>query len=113
LGIIFGSKTPQGKESTSRRQSLRLRKTPEFEDTNGRKLAQIKEHLFNNRDSKVIENAHVREVATVRKSPIAPLRDEWNLSVKGGEDLVVQCNILDLEYSMKLGRNKFAEVSKK
>ena len=44
---------------------------------------------------------------------IAPLRDKWNVDVKGGNDLVVQGNILDLEYDIKQGRKKVAEVSKK
>jgi uncharacterized protein YxjI len=94
-------------------KALRIRKTLEFEDANGRKLAQIKERLLAIKDTMVIEDANGRDIATVRKALIAPLRDKWNVNVRGGEDLVVQGNILDLEYSIKQGRRKVAEVSKK
>jgi uncharacterized protein YxjI len=61
----------------------------------------------------VIEDANGKDLAVVKKALIAPLRDKWNVDVKGGEDLVVQGNILDLEYDIKQGRKKVAEVSKK
>ena len=94
-------------------KALRIRKTLEFEDMNGKKLAQIKERLLSIKDTMVIEDASGRDIATVKKALIAPLRDKWNVNVKGGDDLVVQGNILDLEYSIKQGRKKVAEVSKK
>jgi uncharacterized protein YxjI len=94
-------------------KALRLRKTLEFEDAKGRKLAQIKERILAIKDTMVIEDAHGRDIATVRKALIAPLRDKWNVNVKGGGDLVVQGNILDLEYDIRQGRRKVAEVSKK
>jgi len=94
-------------------KALRIRKTLEFEDMNGRKLAQIKERLLAIKDTMVIEDANGRDIATVKKALIAPLRDKWNVNVKGGDDLVVQGNILDLEYDIKQGRKKVAEISKK
>lgn len=94
-------------------KALRIRKTLVFEDANGKKLAQIKERLLAIKDTMVIEDANGRDIATVRKALIAPLRDKWNVNVRGGEDLVVQGNILDLEYTIKQGRKKVAEVSKK
>jgi uncharacterized protein YxjI len=94
-------------------KALRLRKTLEFEDVNGRKLAQIKERILSIKDTMVIEDANGKDIATVKKALIAPLRDKWNVNVKGGDDLVVQGNILDLEYDIKQGRKKVAEVSKK
>jgi len=94
-------------------KALRLRKTLEFEDMDGKKLAQIKERILAIKDTMVIEDAQGRDIATVRQALIAPLRDKWNVSVKGGDDLVVQGNILDLEYDIKQGRKKVAEVSKK
>ena len=92
---------------------LRIRKTLVFEDANGRKLAQIKERLLTLKDTMVVEDANGKDIATIKKALIAPLRDKWNVSVKDGEDLVVQGNILNLEYSIKQGRTKVAEVSKK
>lgn len=94
-------------------KALRIRKTLEFEDVKGRKLAKIKERLLAIKDTMVIEDASGRDIATVKKALIAPLRDKWNVNVKGGENLVVQGNILDLEYDIKQGRRKVAEVSKK
>jgi uncharacterized protein YxjI len=49
----------------------------------------------------------------VRKALIAPLRDRWTVNVKNGPDLTVQGNILDLEYTIRQGRRRVAEVSKK
>lgn len=94
-------------------KALRIRKTLEFEDAKGKKLAQIKERILAIKDTMVIEDANGRNIATVKKALIAPLRDKWNVNVKGGDDLVVQGNILDLEYDIKQGRKKIAEVSKK
>lgn len=94
-------------------KALRIRKTLEFEDAKGKKLAMIKERLLAIKDTMVIEDANGRDIATVKKALIAPLRDKWNVNVKGGKDLVVQGDILDLEYSIKQGRRKVAEVSKK
>jgi len=94
-------------------KALRIRKTLEFEDANGKKLAQIKERLLSIKDTMVIEDAKGKDIATVKKALIAPLRDKWDVNVKGGKDLTVQGNILDLEYDIKQGRRKVAEVSKK
>lgn len=94
-------------------KALRIRKTLEFENANGKKLAQIKERLLAIKDTMVIEDANGKDIATVKKALIAPLRDKWNVNIKGGDDLVVQGNILDLEYDIKQGRRKVAEVSKK
>lgn len=94
-------------------KALRIRKTLEFEDAKGKKLAMIKERLLAIKDTMVIEDANGRDIATVKKALIAPLRDKWNVNVKGGDDLVVQGNILDLEYDIKQGRRKVAEISKK
>ena len=94
-------------------KALHIRKTLEFEDINGKKLAQIKERLLAVKDTMVIENAKGKDLATVKKALISPLRDKWNVNVRGGADLAVQGNILDLEYDIKQGRRKVAEVSKK
>ena len=94
-------------------KALRIRKKLEFEDAKGKKLVQIQERLLALKNTIVIEDTHGKDIATVKKALIAPLRDKWNVNVKGGDDLVVQGNILDLEYDIKQGRRKVAEVSKK
>lgn len=92
---------------------LKIRKTLVFEDVKGRKLAQIQERLLTIKDTMVIEDANGKDIATVKKALLTPLRDKWNVDVKGGEDLVVQGNILDFEYNITAGGKKVAEISKK
>jgi len=92
---------------------LRIRKTLVFEDSNGRTLCQLKERLLTIKDAMAIEDGDGREIAVVKKALIAPLRDRWDVNVKNGEDLVVQGNILDHEYTVKQRGKKVAQVSKK
>lgn len=92
---------------------LRIRKTLVFEDANGKKLAQIQERLLTIKDTMVIEDADGKDIATIKKALIAPFRDRWDVKVKNGPDLDVQGNILDHEYTIKQGRDKVAEISKK
>ena len=92
---------------------LRIRKTLVFEDARGTALCQIKERLLTIKDTMVIEDAHGRDLAVVKKALIAPLRDRWDVKVKDGLDLDVQGDILDHEYTIKQGRKRVAEVSKR
>lgn len=92
---------------------LRIRETLVFEDVHGKKLAQIQERLLAIRDTMAIEDANGDQLAVVRKAFIAPLRDRWSVNVKNGPDLSVQGNILDHEYTIRQGRQKIAEVSKR
>jgi len=92
---------------------LRIRKTLVFEDLKGKKLAQIQERLLTIKDTMAIEDADGKDIATVKKALIAPFRDRWDVKVKNGPDLDVQGNILDHEYTIKQGREKVAEISKK
>jgi uncharacterized protein YxjI len=92
---------------------LRIRKTLLFEDAHGRKLAQIQERLLAIRDTMAVEDANGDQIAVIRKALITPLRDRWTVNVKNGSDLSVQGNILDHEYTIRQGRKKVAEVSKR
>ena len=92
---------------------LRIRKTLVFEDANGKKLAQIQERLLAIKDTMAIEDANGDQIAVIKKALIAPLRERWSVNVKGGPDLDVQGDFLNHEYSIKQGRTKVAEVSKK
>lgn len=94
-------------------KALRLRKTLIFEDMNGNKLAKIQERLLAIKDTMAIEDAAGHQMAVIKKGLIAPLGDHWSVNVRGGPDLDVQGNILDLEYSIMQRRKKIAEVSKK
>lgn len=91
---------------------LRIRKTLLFEDARGNQLAQIQQRLLAIRDTMAVEDMHGNEIAVIKKALINPLRDHWSVDVKNGQDLEVQGNILDHEYSITQGRNKVAEVSK-
>lgn len=92
---------------------LRIRKTLVFEDAKGKKLAQIQERLLTIKDTMVVEDANGNGLATIKKALITPLRDRWDVKVKNGPDLDVQGDFLAHEYTIKDGRNKVAEVSKK
>ena len=60
-----------------------------------------------------IDGPDGEQMAVIKKALIAPLRDRWTVKVKNGPDLDVQGNILDHEYTIKQGRDKVAEISKK
>lgn len=92
---------------------LRIRKTLVFEDAKGKKLAQIQERLLTIKDTMVVEDANGKDLATIKKALITPLRDRWDVKVRNGPDLDVQGDFLAHEYTIKDGRNKVAEVSKK
>ena len=92
---------------------LRIRKTLVFEDANGKKLAQIQERLLTIKDTMVVEDADGKDLATIKKALLTPFRDRWDVKVKNGPDLDVQGDFLAHEYTIKAGRNKVAEVSKK
>ena len=92
---------------------LRIRKTLVFEDAHGKKLAQIQERLLTIKDTMAVEDANGDQIALIKKALIAPLRDRWSVNVKNRPDLDVQGDILNHEYSIKQGRDKVAEVSKK
>ena len=65
------------------------------------------------KETMVIDGPDGKQMAVVKKALITPLRDKWDVKVKGGPDLDVQGDFLDHEYSIKQGWNKVAEVSKK
>jgi uncharacterized protein YxjI len=92
---------------------FRIRKTLIFEDLNGKTLCTIKERLLTVRDTMTVDGSDGEQMAVIKKALIAPLRDRWAVKVKDGADLDVQGNIFDHEYSIKQGRDKVAEVSKK
>lgn len=91
---------------------LRIRKTLEFEDVHGNKLAQIQQRLLAIRDTMAVQDMHGNEIAVIKKALIAPLREHWSVDVKNGQDLEVQGDIFNHEYSIKQGGKKVAEVSK-
>ena len=93
-------------------KALRLREHLIFKDMQGRELATIQEKVMHIKDTYRIDRGG-KELATVKKALIAPLRHRFDVHVAGGKDLEAQGNILDHEYEIHEGRSRVAEVSKK
>ena len=94
-------------------KALRVRQTLNFEDAHGNTMLKIQERKLRVRDTMEIEDADGRSVATVKKALVTPLRERMSVSVENGQDLDVQGNIVDHEYSIEAGGAKVAEVSKR
>lgn len=94
-------------------KALRVRKTLIFEDTQGNELCKIQERMINVRDTMEIEGPGGETLASVKKAMITPLRERWSVNVGGGQDMDVQGNILDHEYTIEAGGQKVAEISKR
>lgn len=94
-------------------KALRARQTLIFEDAQGRELAKIQERLLYIKDAMEIEGLRGERLAVVKKVFITPLRDRFTAHIKNGPELEVEGNILDHEYTIGVGRDKVAEVSKK
>ena len=94
-------------------KALRVRQTLVFEDAHGTELAKIQERKLRVKDSMEIEGPNGENLATVKKALVTPVRDRWDVKIRGGKDLEVKGNILDHEYTIGEGRDKVAEVSKK
>ena len=84
-------------------EALRLRKTLIFEDMDGKELCQIQERWLLIKETMEIKDPKGKQMAVVKKALITPLRDKWDVVVKGGPDLDVQGDILDYEYKIKQG----------
>jgi uncharacterized protein YxjI len=93
--------------------ALRMRQTLIFEDPQGNELAKIQEQLLRIRDTMEIEGPNGETLGTIKKALITPLRERWTVNVGAGPDMEIQGNILDHEYTIELGGQKVAEVSKK
>jgi uncharacterized protein YxjI len=94
-------------------KALRMRQTLIFEDAHGNTLAKVQERMLRVKDSMQIDGPHGETLAVVKKALITPLRDRLTVSIKDGRDMEVQGNILDHEYTIGVGQDKVAEVSKK
>jgi uncharacterized protein YxjI len=54
-----------------------------------------------------------RQVATVKKALVTPLRDRFAISVEGGDDMEAKGNIVDHEYKIERGGKEVAVVSRR
>jgi uncharacterized protein YxjI len=94
-------------------KALRLRKTLKFEDAHGKELCQIQEKVARIKESMEIEGPNGEQLAMVKKALISPVRERYVAKIGNGPDLDIQGNFLDHEYTIEVGRDKIAEISKK
>ena len=93
-------------------KALRVRQTLIFKDAHGNELAKIQERMLRVKESMEIEGPHGENLATVKKALITPVRERWVVKIKGGPDLEVKSNILDNEYTIGEGRDKWRRYRK-
>jgi uncharacterized protein YxjI len=94
-------------------KALRLRNTLDLEDAGGAQLCRIQTRALHVRDTMAVERPDGGRIATVRKALVSPLRERWKVEVEDGDDLAVQGNIVDHEYSIEQEGKKVAEISKR
>ena len=93
-------------------KALRIRDTLKFEDAAGRELYEIQTKLVPLRQTMAVTQGG-REVATVKKAFVTPLRDRLTANIPGGQDIDIHGNLVSHEYAMERGGRKVAEVSKR
>ena len=93
-------------------KALRVRDTLVLESPRGEELYSIKEKMVRVRDTMDIERGG-RQVATVKKALITPLRERFSIDVDGGGDMEAKGNILDHEYKIERGGDEIAEISRR
>ena len=91
---------------------LTIRETFVLQDMSGREVATIREKKLAIRDSmKILRGGDT--IATVRKALISPFTDRFDVEVEGGEDLKVNGDLLDHDYTIRRDGDKVATVSKR
>jgi uncharacterized protein YxjI len=93
-------------------KAFRVRDTLVLESPRGEELYSIQEKLVRVRDTMDIERGG-RQVATVKKALITPLRERFSIDVDGGDDMEAKGNILDHEYKIERGGDEIAEISRR
>ena len=93
-------------------KALRIRDTLVLESPRGEELYSIQEKKVRVRDTMDIERGG-RQVATVKKALVTPLRDRFSIDVDGGQDMEAKGNIVDHEYKIERGGDEIAEVSRR
>jgi uncharacterized protein YxjI len=93
-------------------KALRVRDTLELQSPRGDELYSIQEKKLRVKDTMDIERGG-RQVATVKKALLTPLRDRFSIDVDGGDDMEAKGNIVDHEYKIESGGDEVAEVSRR
>ncbi|MEU2632998.1 LURP-one-related family protein, partial [Kitasatospora sp. NPDC007106] len=94
-------------------KALRARRTFHLEDGQGHRVATVQSRPLRIKDSMAIDDAEGHRVAVVKKAVISPVRDRWTIKQEDGDDLTVDGNVVDHEYTIERDGYKIAEVSKK
>jgi uncharacterized protein YxjI len=94
-------------------KALRLRQTLDLHDARGTHLCRLQTRVLHLRDTMAVESPDGSRIATVHKALVSPLRHRWKVDVDDGEDLAVQGNVVDHEYTVERDGYKVAEVSKR
>jgi uncharacterized protein YxjI len=91
---------------------LRVRDTLVLESAGGEEVYSVQEKKLRVKDTMDIERGG-RQVATVKKALLTPLRDRFSIDVDGGQDMEAKGNIVDHEYKIERGGDEIAEVSRR
>ncbi|WP_354644225.1 LURP-one-related/scramblase family protein [Kitasatospora camelliae] len=92
---------------------MRVRHTFYLEDREGHRVATVQGRPMRIKDSMAIDDAEGHRIAEVKKAVISPIRDRWTIKQEDGDELSVQGNVVDHEYTIERDGYKIAEVSKK
>ena len=91
---------------------LSVRNKLVIEDTSGAEVASVHRHLVALRPTYEITIGG-EKAAEVRKKLFTPFRDKFTIDVPGPDDLEMKGNLLDHEYTIELGGDEVAAVSKR
>jgi uncharacterized protein YxjI len=91
---------------------LRVRDTLVLESPSGEELYSIQQKMLHIRDTMEIERGG-RNIATVKKALVTPLRDRFSIDVEDGDDMEAKGNIVDHEYKIEGGGDDIAQVSRR
>ena len=93
-------------------KAFRVRDTLALESPRGDELYSIQEKKLRVKDTMDIERGG-RQIATVKKALLTPLRDRFSINVEDGDDMEAKGNIVDHEYKIERGGDEVAEVSRR
>ena len=91
---------------------LTLRDTLVLRDPGGQEVARVRRRLIALRPAYEIEVGG-REVAEVRKHFFTPFRDRFTIDLPGPDDLEMDGNLFDHEFTIRRGGQTVATVSKR
>ena len=113
MGSHYWIENEQGETVYKVDSKLGWRKSFNFEDAQGNKLAKIHKVIISLKETMELEGPDGQKLAVVKKDLITPLKEHFVVELKTGSDLDIRGNLLDHEYTIGRGNQKVAAVSKK